>query len=778
MAVAIGELLHYCFFLSKHISHFKVNGEGSLKRGKIMSASHRSPKKLQRSIHNQLLSLPSNSHLSFSRSNLLPTHHTLPAIISQFQLHSTFITSLDCHFSILNKASVSTFCQCLVNLEELKLVDCRLKELDPTTSWPIRLRCIDFSRNQLTKCPQGLASLVYLTTLNLSGNLIQQLDPALLRLPLLEKLYLVQNPVQNIPKCVCREGVGRMREYFKVEPLPPPKPYPPLSNSSLIRLPNSRKTLSSVCDFEKCHDLRRLLLRQRGSFDSDYESTRRCRSTSNSSIDTCDSNNSAGQIQCPLSEHFQPPSGYSPAAATNLCQIYLPEGCEDNICVELVKDLSLYPKLESNELLVTPVVQITPHGRRFSAEQPAIIWLPHCTKSDVVIGDGHDVMFKQELVPVCSDSGPHQPTTWGKLGSEHCCEMFLDHVIFRTTHFSLFAVVSVLPYPSASISVGPNYGGTLTVAELPGFEVNLPPSSSAEGLTVTATVYYDDAPYNIESNDRTLASPCVGLEPHGAQFDKPVQITLPIPNYPEILSHFQDAKLELWHATPSTTQRGMSAPPNPENWELFRNGDISIGERDGIHVLIFTTNHFSWWETLWDIGRRALQRIGLTPTVDVSRTRYVSVRVQALMSPPVRVGVLGATTDIQTFGLLVAVYKFGAPLTQLSNYPWSLLDTGSKRIYLQLGQLEVSVQGYFSAMEYEDPTSPLSRSAELIEFNGDDFCQRFEFALQLKPGYEVCDGMLIGKLHFKQWSGSNPSHKNYNLVIEVYNIEVDSQLKN
>ena len=725
-------------------------------------ASLGSPKKLQRFIHNQLLSLPSKPSLSFSRTNLLSSHQTLPEIIAQCQPQcSVYITALDCSFCVLDKVSISTLCNCLYNLESLKIVDCGVSEFDQRTRWPKRLQYVDFSRNQLTECPQGLVSLVYLRTLNLSGNLIQTLDPSLLRLPLLEKLHLLQNPLQNVPKHICREGVSAMREYFNAELLPLPQRDP--DNTTFIDSPLSisRKSSNSSVSVhpEQCRHLRRYLLSQQGSFDSGYESTRPCRSTSESSIENMsDSGTAANTVQWPPFNHYQLPEGYAPVAETNQCRVFLPGGdCKEEVGIVLVKDMSLYPAVKPNELLVTPVVHITPHGRTFSAQEPAIVILPHCTKPSDRLNDRESTL--QELIPVYSDSGLAQPPVWGKLDGESECEIFQDCVLFKTTHFSLFAVISALPYPSASISIGPNYGGLLTLPELPGFEVNLPPTLG-ETITVTATVYYGDAPYNIESNERALASPCIALQPHGAHFDTPVQISIPIPDYAKVLSHYPDAKLELWHASAGM---GMESP-EPENWRPLQNATISITQRSDSHILTFTTTHFSWWEALWDIGKRALQKIGLGTSVSASRTRYVSVRIQAFMSPPIRAG---GAADVQTFGLLVVVYKFGAALSHLSNYPWSLLDTGSKRIYLRLGPLEVRVQGCFSALEYEDPRSPLSRATELIEFNGDDFCQRFEFALQLKAGCEIQEGMLMGKLHFRQWNGSTPLNQNYNLIVKV-----------
>ena len=471
-----------------------------------------------------------------------------------------------------------------------------------------------------------------------------------------------------------------------------------------------------------------------------------------------DSDAAIDSVQWPSFDNYRLPKGYAPVAETNQCRVYLPRDCKDEVNIKLVKDFSLYPTVQANELLITPVVHITPHGRKFSTEEPAIVTLPHCTKPSSGLES-----TTQQVIPVYSDSGLNQPPAWDRLDGKSDCEIFHDCVLFKTTHFSLFAVVSVLPYPTASISIGPNYGGLLTVPELPGFEINLPPTLG-DTMTVTATVYYEDAPYNIESNERALASPCIALEPHGTQFKSPVQISLPIPHYAEILSHFPNAKLELWHAMAGI---GMESP-EPENWEPFQsqNTNISITQHGNNYVLVFTTSHFSWWETLWDIGRRVLQKIGLGVNISNPRTRYISVRIQAFMSQPIR-SRMGGVADIQTFGLLVAVYKFGMPLSHLSNYPWSLLDTGSKRIYLQLGPLEVSIQGCFSALEYEDPSSPLTRVTELIEFNGDDFCQRFEFALRLETDCEIQEGMLMGKLHFRQWRGSNPVNQNYNLMVKV-----------
>ena len=129
--------------------------------------------------------------------------------------------------------------------------------------------------------------------------------------------------------------------------------------------------------------------------------------------------------------------------------------------------------------------------------------------------------------------------------------------------------------------------------------------------------------------------------------------------------------------------------------------------------------------------------------------------------------------DDQTFGLLVAVYKFGEPLTTLSNYKWMLADTGSKHTFLKTGELLVSLEGCFEPRRDVGETV-LSRKAG-IQFAGEDFCLRFEFALRLRDDvlFPLVDHQVIGKLYIRQWDRTTPVELNLIKVLVPYTVCVD-----
>ena len=419
-------------------------------------------------------------------------------------------------------------------------------------------------------------------------------------------------------------------------------------------------------------------------------------------------------FQLPVFTPYALPEGYTQACNTPLCQIYLPAEYGQNVCIEIVKDLSFHPQVCPNELLVTPVVRIAPHGLTFPSDRPAIVVLSHCTWPN----------SQEVLVPLCSNTGLYEPPTWTKLEPGCSCEVFRDCITFSTTHFSLFAAVSVLPYPSTKADIN-NEGGILTLPELPGFKVHFPPDSVHTDIpiTVQATVYYAD---HIKSDHNlSLATACVGLEPHGMEFRTPVLVSIPIPDFAAIKTSFQDTRLQLWTSS--------YIDEYTLHWEHVPNAHISVQEGASGHIATFQVNHFSFFELLWTICRDTLQTLGYGAAFVYrhlpSRTRYVSIRCQVFMSQPL---------DDQTFGLLVAVYKFGEPLTTLSNYKWMLADTGSKHTFLKTGELCVSLEGCFEPRR-EIGETVLSRRTG-IQFAGEDFCLRFEFALRLRDDVHVPPG--------------------------------------
>lgn len=735
--------------------------------------------KLKRSIHNQLASPPSptrrlensteekpSKELILRKLDLLPV---LSEVLAQCRPHSMLITTLDVSFSIATFHILNLLCEELVSLQIISAKSCGLLDTLPSSvvAWPRNLRDLDLSRNQLRECPRGITELVYLSKLNLSGNRIESVPSELLRLPLLKKCLLLSNPIHNIPKHICREGVEKMRSFLGVEPLPTPQDaVQEVGTRHDESSKRARKKSTSSTNVSNCNDLRRFVLRNQSSFESGYESNHRrpsCSSTSSMSTGDAESSetsdiesDAATGVGWPVFHSSKLPEGYVESGKSQLCQVYLPEDCRAELEINEVRDLSLHPQLKDNELLITPVVRITPHGLRFGGN-PAIIVLPHCTLNRL--------SQPVNLVALCSDTMQYQTPEWTNLESEGDyhplqCEIFEDCVMFATFHFSLFAIVACFPYPSSSVEVGPGVGGILLVPELPSFSVRVPTDSirpSSGSIHIRGTVYYCDKSYR--ASDRLApASACIGVEPHGLEFFNAVQISVPIPDYTAIKLHFPDAKLELWCSEALHDHADI-----PTDWKqvdeiCFHTEKV---EGEDTEVATFVTDHFSWYEVLWTLCSSPLQMLGLGAASVYNqlacRSRYIAVRFQAFMSRP--------SGTPSSFGLVVTVYKFGEPLSTPSNYPLLVADSGSKRLHLRTGDLYVRIEGCFLASH--DLSEVLERNGKILDFTGEDFCERFEFALNLKVGVAVPlpEGHVLGKLRFIQWEESNPIHKSYNLIM-------------
>ena len=701
--------------------------------GMERSSSPTSPnKKLQRLVRNQISpSLKTSRPLKLRRNNFADPL-LISTIIDQCGSQASHITHLDISYSITTSTTLKHFCSGLGRIKTLIAVECNLSHIEEDTAWPQCLQSIDFSRNKLTRLPQNLSSLLQLTELNLSGNLLAELDSSLLMLPKLQKLHLLNNPIQNVPKSICREGVKDLREFFKVTPLRTPSP-------------------------EKMHelrdkiDLRRYALHNQGSVDSAYESHRKASSTS-----TCYSTSvrfsfsdaeSIGSVEeeWPQFELDTLPDGYNEAVHSRLCQIYLPDGCDIQIAIKIVKDISLHPKVKWNELLITPVVRISPHGAKFSDSKPAIIVLNHCTKPSTT--------SSINILPLCSSTRLDQCPHWKQVSTETSPSIFQDCVMFTTTHFSLFAVVASVSYPTKSIVISPNDENLLVIQELPGFRIQIPQYSVSIPMIINATAYYSDPPYAIEALQASPASTCIGVEPHGIQFETPVVVSMPIPHFNEIKEKLPNANLQLYYSSNGETEG------NSFKWEPFQDQHYELSTENDTTIATFETIHFSLFEFIWTVGQDALNKIGLGASNAykylTGRKQFISVRWQAFMTPPL---------SNLSFGLAVCVYKFGEPLKELSNYPWLVGDSGPKRVYLRIGELKVSLQGHFSASQ--DMNESLEHGTTIVDFKGDDFCARMDFALRLSDGVTLPlqDGQILGKLTFTQMNGDRPTVMSYNLI--------------
>ena len=188
--------------------------------------------------------------------------------------------------------------------------------------------------------------------------------------------------------------------------------------------------------------------------------------------------------------------GYICIAQNPLCLVYLPQENNEKLSIETVTDRNLYPHIASNEIIITPVVRITPDNASLSLEKPAIIELAKTIELSEKEGDN-------KVIPLYTKSNY---SGWNQLGTGSVvnCRVLQDRISFQVTHFSLYAVISRKPYPTSSVRVKPasatapptpdhssNTHTQLTIPELPGFKVQIPPYSvNADRETdITATIF-------------------------------------------------------------------------------------------------------------------------------------------------------------------------------------------------------------------------------------------------------------------------------------------------
>ena len=614
--------------------------------------------------------------------------------------------------------TVDAFCVSLPHLQSLSAQCCDLSDPVKVLRWPQKLKNLNLARNSLTKCPPGLERLTALRVINLSGNLIEALTQDVLQLSQLKKLHLTGNPLVYPPKSVAQQGVEAVRLYYGVTAMPVVHSAPSVTDGgydSAGRCPGTSQEGSTIMD-TTCSE----------GEEEEGENSRRDEESSegeeeSSEVEGDPIQNCPGTAPLSFSPDMLPPR-YSWVATEHSCQVYLPRGHDlVEVQIHMVQDHSLLPPLQPNEILATPVVSVQPHGRIFPSDFPAVLVIPHCIDSSR--------LSSACLVPMCSNTTAHQSPQWKKLDSS-IVEIFGNCIKLTAVHFSLFAVLLRWPYPSTTVEADPQCGARVTVQEVPGLSVSLPPGALQEPICLKTVVYFGDEPYHTCSG-AALASPCIGLEPHGQQFSKPVDITVPIPDCDLICEEF-GGQLSLWRAEYSEERA-------PLHWER-EDVPYELQEVEpGLCIICFSVTHFSWFKWMWDLPQALLQaaRAGAVHVFRRMRVQAISVRCQVLMSPPIH---------DRTCGMAVAVFRFGEPLRSIANYKWILADSGERRRYLRTGTIEVVLTGNFEPIsEFEE-----NELKERVTFTGQDFC--LEFALKLKDTVELPlrDHQVIGKLVLKE----------------------------
>ncbi|KAJ7372605.1 hypothetical protein OS493_017876 [Desmophyllum pertusum] len=344
---------------------------------------------------------------------------------------------------------------------------------------------------------------------------------------------------------------------------------------------------------------------------------------------------------------------------------------QSEFTLEVMEDMSFYPKLSNRQVLASEVIEMAPHGAKFYDDDPAIISLPY----DVKVGRNDTVAC------LCSNTGMGQRTRWEKLNPADY-NIFTSHVEIRAYHFSLFAIIVSKGYPEAHKTIRAGVGGCLYVPEVPGVEVLFPETSLFHDIEASVKVLYADEPYDVDHSDPeafALATPVVQLGPHGCVFNPHsadfVTVRLPLPDGKEIQERYGDRQLTFWCS--STTE------DEDLEWQQFQPKFTHIdNDNENLCSVYFSVEHFSYFRVLWNIIDAVLweAKLGASSIIPIFQ---FNVSFQALMTEVSENGL--------RFGICVACYRFGKPLEGIGNFPIlvgkciapKMLRTGKLQIRLE-----------------------------------------------------------------------------------------------
>ena len=280
-----------------------------------------------------------------------------------------------------------------------------------------------------------------------------------------------------------------------------------------------------------------------------------------------------------------PKENYVCVAQSSNCLVYLSKDVNQKLSIETVIDTNIHSKIASNEFELTPVVRITPDNTTaVSLNKPAIIEL----LKNIELSEKE---AKNETIPLCAES---ETSELRELGPECNCQVHKDRISFEVAHFSLYTVISRRPYPSSTMIVKPSANvpapTEVTITELPGFKVQIPPCSvnADREVEITATMLYDYPAVRSEEDRSCLASSCIQLEPHGITFSKNVSISIPLPDYAEVMENNPNAQLQVRY----------SDVTGKKQWHLV---DHCLREdEDGLYIAVVETNHFSMFKAIFE----------------------------------------------------------------------------------------------------------------------------------------------------------------------------------
>jgi hypothetical protein len=275
----------------------------------------------------------------------------------------------------------------------------------------------------------------------------------------------------------------------------------------------------------------------------------------------------------------------------------------------------------------------------------------------------------------------------------------------------------------------------LTISDLPGFKVQIPPCSvnANREVKITATMLYDCPAVCSEEDRSCLASSCIRLEPHGITFSKNVSISIPIANYTEVMENNPNAQLQVWHSDVTANKQ----------WNLVDH--CLCKDEDGRYIAIIEINHFS---TFMAKFKNRISRL----KSPFNNSFNIEARCQVFMSQE---------TVIKSqlkFGIIVLFSPYNnEPDSMPQNYKHVLAD--SDKLDLQVSRHD-KIQ---FAVELDEALLPLRCKpvSGLFTITGR---QQKSFPIKLDGNAVLSGGLLMGELSIGVKGGQEGNFQTMNLI--------------
>ncbi|XP_059831507.1 p53-induced death domain-containing protein 1 isoform X2 [Hypanus sabinus] len=418
----------------------------------------------------------------------------------------------------------------LVKLSFLSLMKNQLRMLPGSIGELVALKRADLSENKLEQLPDEVGKLSSCTWIDFSGNRLKTLPSTLANMASLGELHLHSNQLVTVPAELAN-----------------------LPNLSRLDLQNNclRSVPPEILNFPFVHLKGNPIGEAEDPEEQDQDKPKE------------------------IAIRYLPSNAESFTVTAEGCNVALPCGIEINFppdAVSLVTVIScnvIAPdpqqvKLEHHDFLLSPVLELLPHGIQFKKE--VVIWMPYISSRS-----GH----KREVVMrTFNGSWNNLETKVSKSRRMASCSVL---------HFSWFIVISRLKENKCAV---PTEGTRLFSSVDPNIKVIFPPGAVNETRTVKMQVFpvTVEELHELTDGQHSLASPLLCLSQNSTDdFLKPVTIQLPLPSG---ISGFtlDRSKVHLLHGDPEV-----------QDWVDITNQVVL----EFTHLYaIFEVHHFSWY-WLW-----------------------------------------------------------------------------------------------------------------------------------------------------------------------------------